>query len=176
MPVDAGEHAAAHGQPAVFGSLDAACGAVRRPVPSGMPSTADAPQRAVAPPQFAHWPSPRLPTESAPKAFAPICPRVPRRRASLTNPPVSSDSSAGISAFVAQIRQTHVPGRESWLERSRQQRSAAACRCGTSANRQRRGRSMCRRFARISRSCGRRCTASRWPGSTTPPRRKSRKA
>jgi cysteine desulfurase / selenocysteine lyase len=36
----------------------------------------------------------------------------------MTNPPVSSDSSAGISAFVAQIRQTHVPGRESWIEQS----------------------------------------------------------
>ena len=80
------------------------------------------------------------------RSFARRCRQHP---ASMTNPPVSSDSSAGISAFVAQIRQTHVPGRESWIDKSGAQRSAAA----RSAARRRIAdvarRSMCRRSARI---------------------------
>jgi cysteine desulfurase/selenocysteine lyase len=88
------------------------------PEPSG--SSSDAPQKTVAPPQFAHWPPVAVPTESTPKAFSPSLPEGAAAPGVMTNPPVSSDSSAGISAFVAQIRQTHVPGRESWVEKSGQ--------------------------------------------------------
>src|SRR5690349_15470146 len=39
-----------------------------------MPSSADAPQKTVAPQQFAHWPSVAPASESAPKAFSPSLP------------------------------------------------------------------------------------------------------
>jgi cysteine desulfurase/selenocysteine lyase len=88
--------------------------------PGPSAASADAPQTAVATPQFAHWPSMAVPTESTPKAFAPSGHEGAGVPGVMTNPPVSSDSSAGISAFVAQIRQTHVPGRESWIDKSGQ--------------------------------------------------------
>ncbi len=81
---------------------------------------AETPQSPVGLSPFANWPSMAIPTESTPKAFAPSIPEGASAPGVMTNPPVSSDSSAGISAFVAQIRQTHVPGRESWIEKSTQ--------------------------------------------------------
>src|SRR5262249_9273408 len=88
------------------------------PTPDHAAPAAEAPQKAVAPPHFAHWPTYGVPSESTPKAFAPNPGEGLAAPGPLANPPVPSDSSAGISAFVAQIRQTHVPGRESWVERS----------------------------------------------------------
>src|SRR3954463_13124057 len=113
-------------------SMPSSAGATRAPFasPPSAPRSAptnghageysDAPQKSVAPPQFAHWPPAGIPTQSQPTAFATSMPESAAVPGPLANPPVSSDSAAGISAFVAQIRQSHVPGRESWVERSGQ--------------------------------------------------------
>jgi len=67
---------------------------------------------------FAHWSPFGVPIDGAPASTAPVAPKGATLPGVAANPPVSSDSSAGISSFVAQIRQTHVPGRESWVEKS----------------------------------------------------------
>jgi len=79
-----------------------------------------APQRNIGSTQFAHWPPPGVHSESAPKSFVPSMPEGASAPGVAANPPGSSDSSAGISAFVARIRQTHVPGRESWVQQASQ--------------------------------------------------------
>lgn len=68
---------------------------------------------------FAHWSPFGVPLDAAPASLAPSMPEGAAAPGVAANPPGSSDSSAaGISAFVAQIRQTHVPGRESWIDKS----------------------------------------------------------
>lgn len=64
------------------------------------------------------WPPVTIPFETTSKSLVPELPEGAAAPGFLANPPVSSDSSAGISAFVQKIRQTHVPGRESWLDLS----------------------------------------------------------
>lgn len=59
-----------------------------------------------------------IPLETTPKSLQPQLPEGSAAPGFLANPPVPSESSAGITAFVQQIRQAHVPGRESWVERS----------------------------------------------------------
>lgn len=67
---------------------------------------------------FAHWSPFGVPLDAAPASLAPSASEGAAAPGVAANPPGSSDTSAGISAFVAQIRQTHVPGRESWIDKS----------------------------------------------------------
>ena len=109
--------------PEHMGSMPFSFTSIPQAAPS-MPESAAAPFEAVRAgstvPQFASFPFATTPTESSTRAFMPSVPEGAAMPGVATNPPVSSDSSAGIAAFVAQIRQTHVPGRESWIERSGQ--------------------------------------------------------
>lgn len=59
-----------------------------------------------------------IPLETAPKSVLPQLPEGSASPGILANPPVPSESSAGIAAFVQQIRHAHIPGRDSWVERS----------------------------------------------------------
>lgn len=120
-PAPPSMQSAPEGIPQHMGSLPFSVASIPHAAPfAPEPSipNSDSPQKTVASPQFAHWPSVAMPTESTPKAFSPSSPEGAAAPGAMTNPPVFSDSSAGISAFVAQIRQTHVPGRESWIEKS----------------------------------------------------------
>jgi cysteine desulfurase/selenocysteine lyase len=111
LPHASGLQARMAGVPPVAPHLPSADGT------GGAPSF-DTPRAAVATPQFAHWPHGGLPAEPAANSFAPSLPEGAAAPGPFANPPVPSDSSAGIAAFVAQIRQTHVPNRESWVQRN----------------------------------------------------------